>query len=167
MRERNLTRNILDVYIRQVVQLHCGIFQLPRCGSGLVELAQPHHLSVLRVLDISHNNFFFGKGRLSRTWRTNHFYRLESRLPNCVDCFKKSKKFKDFTLGLLLLKRWEMFLIHLISEGWVAPLKMRGQALPAVDRATKDHGKNVPGKISYLKASPSPQFWLWLSKLRI
>ena len=161
---------MLDVYIRQVVQLHCGIFQLPRCGSGLVELAQPHHLSVLRVLDISHNHFFFGKCRLPHTWRRKHFYWLEPRLPDCVDCFKKSKKFKDFTVGLLLLKRWEMFLIHLISEGWVAPLKMRGQALPAMDRATKDHGKilakNVPGKISYLKWSPSPQFWFWLSKLR-
>ena len=67
----------------------------------------------------------------------------------CVDCFKKSKKFKDFRLGLLLLKRWEMFLIHLISEGWVAPLKMKDQALPALDRATKDHGKNLTGKIAY------------------
>ena len=142
--QRNLTRNMLDVYIRQVVQLHCGIFQLPRCGSGLVELAQPHHLSVLRVLDISHNHFFFGKGRLPHTWIRNHYW-LEPRLPNCVDCFKKSKKFKDFTVGLLLLKRW----IHLISECWVAPLKMRGQALPAMDRATKDHGKNLPGRIAY------------------
>ena len=85
---------MLDVYIRHVVQLHCGIFQLPRCGSGLVELAQPHHLSVLRVLDISHNHFFFGKGRLPHTWIRNHYW-LEPRLPNCVDCFKKSKKFKD------------------------------------------------------------------------
>ena len=62
-----------------------------------------------------------------------------------------------------MLKRWEMFLIHLISEGWVAPLKMMGQALPALDRATKDHGEHV----FYQKLSPSPQFWLWLSKLRI
>ena len=67
----------------------------------------------------------------------------------CVDCFKKSKRFKDFTVGLLLLKRWEMFQIHLISEGWVAPLKMKDQALPALDRATKDHGKNLTGKNAY------------------
>ena len=53
---------------------------------------------------------------------------------------------EDFTVGLLLLKRLE---IHLISEGWVAPLKMRVQALPALDRATKEHGKNLPGKIEY------------------